>query len=144
MTPSAGRPDNAHAVMLYDGVCNLCNGSVAFVLKRDRSHLFRFASLQSDVAHHMLDHFGIVAQLDTIYLIEGNRVYDRSSAALRMLQRLGFPWAGMALFLLVPKPLRDAGYNFIGRRRYRWFGHADHCQRPTPDVRKYFLDQGDD
>ncbi|WP_417451083.1 thiol-disulfide oxidoreductase DCC family protein [Kordiimonas sp.] len=131
-------------VMLYDGVCNLCNDSVRFVLARDTDNKLRFASIQSTVAARLLAGFGVQSKLDTIYLIADGKLHDRSSAALRICGYLGFPWRLMTVFLILPKPLRDAVYNCIGRNRYRWFGRTDACQIPTESVRKYFLDLSED
>ncbi|WP_262690652.1 thiol-disulfide oxidoreductase DCC family protein [Kordiimonas aestuarii] len=131
-------------IMLYDGVCNLCNSSVRFVLKRDTKNIFCFAAIQSHVATELLSGFGVTAQLDTIYLVLDGKLYDRSSAALRIAAKLRFPWRLLAIFLIVPKPLRDAVYNWIGRNRYRWFGRTESCQIPHQDVRKYFLDLSED
>jgi predicted DCC family thiol-disulfide oxidoreductase YuxK len=131
-------------IMLYDGVCNLCNSSVRFVLKRDKAGIFRFAALQSAKACELLEPYGTKVGLDTIYLIENGRLYDRSSAALRIMRRLRFPWPLMTIFLVVPKPLRDIVYNWIGRNRYRWFGHTDACQIPDAAVQNRFLDQSED
>ena len=131
-------------VMLYDGVCNLCNDSVHFVLRRDKAAIFRFAALQSGIARELLAPFDIRPELDTIYLIEEGKLYDRSSAALRIMQRLRFPWPLMAVFLIVPKPLRDAVYGWVGRNRYRWFGQTEACQIPDQNVRNRFLDQSED
>lgn len=131
-------------IMLYDGVCNLCNSSVRFVLKRDKAGVFRFAALQSAKAKQLLAPYEMGIGLDTIYLIEDGRVYDRSSAALRIMRRLRFPWPLMAVFLIVPKPLRDAVYNWVGRNRYRWFGRSNTCQVPDAKVQNRFLDQCED
>ena len=131
-------------IMLYDGVCNLCNSSVRFVLKRDKAGEFRFVALQSARAAQLLAPFDVAVKMDTIYLIMDGKLYDRSSAALRIMRRLAFPWPLMAVFLAVPKPLRDAVYNWIGRNRYRWFGRTDTCQLPDKTLRARFLDQSED
>ncbi|TNE61184.1 MAG: DUF393 domain-containing protein [Alphaproteobacteria bacterium] len=126
--------------MLYDGVCNLCNGMVRFIIRRDRHALFRFAAVQSDYAAAVLARFGKVWQDDTFYLLLDGRLHDRSSAALRIMARLRFPWPMMAVFLLVPKPLRDWVYNLVARNRYRLFGRTDACQIPDKSVLERFLD----
>ena len=137
-------------IMLYDGVCNLCNGSVQFVLKRDRHHVLRFCALQSATAPRLLADFETptfqagAGALDTIYLLDKGRLYDRSSAALRIAWKLKFPWPLLAMFLIVPKPLRDAVYNWVGRNRYRWFGRSETCQIPDAAARQYFLDHSAD
>ena len=131
-------------ILFYDGVCNLCNGTVRFVLKRDSKQIFRFAALQSDYARSTLARLDVTPELDTIYLLKGGMLYDRSGAALRIARQLRFPWPMMTVFLIVPKPLRDAVYNWVGRNRYRWFGRTDTCQIPDVDARNRFLDQSED
>lgn len=131
-------------ILFYDGVCNLCNGTVRFVLTRDSKQVFRFAALQSDYARDALTRLGVNPELDTIYLLKDGVLHDRSSAALRIASQLRFPWPTMAVFLIVPKPLRDAVYNWVGRNRYRWFGRTDTCQIPDTDARDRFLDQSED
>jgi predicted DCC family thiol-disulfide oxidoreductase YuxK len=126
-------------ILFYDGVCNLCNGTVRFVLKRDRKQAFRFAALQSDYACDALARFGVTPELDTIYLLDGGVLYGRSSAALRIARQLRFPWPLMTVFLIVPKPIRDGVYNWVGRNRYRWFGRTDACQIPDANARNRFL-----
>jgi len=136
------RDQRAHAVVLFDGVCNVCNDSVKFILARDSAGYFRFASLQSDVAKQLLARFGLAEMpLNTMALIQGDRVYLRSSAVLRVAEGLGGAWrfAGI-LGRLVPRPVRDALYSFLVRYRYRWFGQSEQCLVPTPAVRERFLD----
>lgn len=131
-------------VMLYDGVCNLCNRSVRFVLKRDKAHRFRFASLQSKEAQAMLAAHGVTIEMDTIYLIMEGKLYDRSSAALRIMAKLSALWPLMVVFLAIPKLVRDWIYNKVGENRYWLFGRTDTCQLPDKDVRQYFLDINQD
>lgn len=131
-----------HAVMLFDGVCNVCNDGVKFILARDAAGYFRFASLQSDVAKQLLTPFGLADMpIETMVVIEAGRVYLKSSAVLRVARRLGGGWwlLGM-LGLLVPRPIRDVLYAFLVRNRYRWFGQSEQCLVPTPAVRERFLD----
>lgn len=133
----------SHAVVLFDGVCNVCNDSVKFILARDRAGYFRFASLQSDVAKQLLAPFGLAAMpLETMALIEDGRVYLRSSAVLGVARRLGGGWRVLSLLGgLVPRALRDVLYSFLVRHRYRWFGQSEQCLVPTPAVRERFLDR---
>lgn len=132
-----------HAVVLFDGVCNVCNDSVKFILARDTAGYFRFASLQSDVAKQLLAPFGLAEMpLETMALIEGGRVYLRSSAVLGVARRLGGGWRILSLLgRLVPRRVRDALYAFLVRHRYRWFGQSEQCLVPTPAVRERFLDR---
>jgi predicted DCC family thiol-disulfide oxidoreductase YuxK len=133
MTMSANAP-----VVLFDGVCNLCNGAVQFILDHDRTHALRFASLQSGGGRALLVEHGVrvpEGDPDTIVVIEGDRVYERSSAALRIARHLTFPFSAMRVFVIVPRPLRDLVYRFIAHNRYRWFGRTNECRIPTPELR---------
>ena len=131
----------AGAVVLFDGVCNLCNGAVNFIIDRDPSVRFRFAALQSSQAEALLAPLGRVPEPDpqSFILVEEGRVYERSTAALRIARRLPGAWRLLYAFIVVPAPLRDVAYRFIARNRYRWFGKADTCRMPTPELRKRFL-----
>ncbi|ADO69487.1 thiol-disulfide oxidoreductase DCC family protein [Stigmatella aurantiaca] len=129
------------AVVLFDGVCNLCNGTVNFIIDRDPTSYFRFAALQSPQAAELLAPLGRVpeAEPQSIFLVEGGKLYERSTAALRIARRMGGAWKGLYAFIVVPAPLRDAVYRFIANHRYRWFGKAEACRMPTPELRERFL-----
>jgi predicted DCC family thiol-disulfide oxidoreductase YuxK len=131
-------------VILFDGVCNLCNSAVQWVIERDVDQRFHFASLQSDAARRelegVLEGEEIDALPDSIVLIDSDGVHTRSAAALRIARGLGSPYALLRLAVVVPRPLRDAIYNLIARNRYRWFGRRDTCMTPTADVAARFLD----
>ena len=128
------------ATILFDGVCNLCNGFVQFVVARDPAAHFRFATLQSRAAAALLHDAGVTAPLpDSMVLVEDGRVYTRSTAALRVARRLRAPWPLAFAFLAVPRIVRDAVYDVIAARRYRWFGRRDTCLLPTPDLQRRFL-----
>jgi predicted DCC family thiol-disulfide oxidoreductase YuxK len=132
---------SSHPVILFDGVCNLCNASVNFVIDRDPHAVFRFGALQSEEGRHLLAERGVDEEwLDSIVLIEGDRVYTASDAALRIASRMPFPWSLLRVFRILPRPLRDAVYNWIARNRYRWFGKQESCRVPTPDLRARFID----
>ncbi|HVG10481.1 MAG TPA: thiol-disulfide oxidoreductase DCC family protein [Thermoanaerobaculia bacterium] len=127
-------------IVLFDGVCNLCNGSVQFLLKRDPERRFRFAALQSDAGRSLMAEHGlIVDSLSSVVLIEGGKVWQESSAALRIARRLPGAWKLLWVFAAVPRPLRDAVYRWIARNRYRWFGKAETCWLPTPELEARFL-----
>lgn len=127
-------------VILFDGVCNLCNGAVNWVMDRDRGGQFRFASLQSDVGRAALDAAGAGNSLpDSIVLIDDAGVHTRSDAALRIASQLGWPWSWLRLFAIAPRGLRDAVYDVIARHRYRWFGERDTCRLPGPSDHERFL-----
>ncbi len=128
------------ATILFDGVCTLCNGFVQFVIARDPSARFRFASLQSPAAAALLRESGVTAPLpDSIVLVEGRRVFVRSSAALRILRGLRFPWVLAYGFIAVPRFVRDPVYDVIAAHRYRWFGKRETCMVPTPELKRRFL-----
>lgn len=129
-------------VILFDGVCNLCAGSVQFVLRREKAPTFRFASLQSAVGQDYLTRYATPEYYDinTIILVEGGVAYYKSSAALRIARSLSFPWSLLSIFLIIPEKLRDLAYDFIGQRRYKWFGKMDACWVPDKSVSGRFLD----
>ena len=126
-------------VILFDGVCNLCNSSVNFVIDRDPDGIFQFAALQSESASTLMERHGIGHGLDTIVLLEDDRVYDRSTAALRIARRLNGGWPVLYVAIVIPKFLRDSVYRFIARNRYRWFGRSENCRVPTPALKARFL-----
>ena len=136
-------PSNASPIVLFDGVCNLCDRSVQFILDRDPTGVFRFASLQSDTGRALLvDHQIDPDALASIVVVDGETAYTRSDAALRIAKDLRFPWNALWGLRIVPRFLRDAVYELIARNRYRWFGTRESCRLPTPDVAARFLDVG--
>lgn len=131
-------------VLLFDGECNLCHGSVQFVLKRDRAQRFRFAALASDAGRRALAAAGAVQPLpDSLVLLHRGRVQVRSGAALAVARLLPWPWPLWSVFWIVPYPLRDLLYAFVAKHRYRWFGKRAECWVPTPALRARFLDAGE-
>jgi len=135
-TAEAGRP-----VILFDGVCNLCTGSVRFVIERDARKQFRFASLQSPVAEKLVGAQGRDGdRLESVVLVVGERTYRKSTAALLIARRLDGLWPLLSALLVIPRPLRDAVYDWIGKRRYRLFGKRDVCWKPRPELAERFLD----
>ncbi len=133
---------NKRPILLFDGVCNLCTGSVRFVIQRDSEKQFRFASLQSSIAKELLGSDGDkeADHLESIVLIDDDGIWHRSTAALRTAGRLSGLWPLLQVFMIVPRPLRDCVYDFIGTRRYRLFGRTDACWVPEQDVSDRFLD----
>jgi predicted DCC family thiol-disulfide oxidoreductase YuxK len=128
-------------IILFDGVCNLCTGTVRFVIERDSRKQFRFASLQSPVADQLLGPQRIEGdRLESVVLVVGERVYRKSSAALLIVRRLDGLWPLLSVLLAIPRPVRDAVYDWIGRRRYRMFGKRDVCWTPQPELADRFLD----
>jgi predicted DCC family thiol-disulfide oxidoreductase YuxK len=135
----------SRALLLYDGVCGLCNRIVQFMMQRDRLDRFRYAPLQSGLGREMLARFDIHAFPDGVVLVTGaltptERIYHRFDAVVECLQQLGGPWklVGKALNLL-PRPLREWGYGVIARYRYRLFGRYDTCPVPSPEQRSRLL-----
>lgn len=128
-------------VVLFDGVCNLCNGFVNFLIDRDPGERLAFAALQSDAGQRLLAEAGLPADsLQSVVVVDAGRTFTRSTAALRILRRLGGPWSVLALpALAVPRPLRDVVYDWIARKRYGWFGRQELCRIPTPELRRRFL-----
>jgi len=130
-----------HAVVLFDGVCNLCNGAVNFIIDRDPEGHFQFAPLQSNIAQTALKARGQSAlNLDTIVLLETSDVHVRSDAALRIARRLSGAWPLLSIALWVPRPFRDRVYNWVASHRYNWFGRQEACRLPTPELRRRFLE----
>ena len=136
-------PESAQSIILFDGVCNLCNGAVQFIIERDATAQFHFAALQSDFGQQILQQFKLpTAALDTIILIENGQAFTRSTAALRIARRLdnvGWRVFGKVALAIVPRFVRDFFYNLIARNRYRMFGKQTECWLPTPELRARFL-----
>ncbi|WP_419933901.1 thiol-disulfide oxidoreductase DCC family protein [Candidatus Palauibacter sp.] len=135
-------------IVLFDGVCNLCAGTVRFIIPRDRRGRFRFASLQSEAGRRVL--LGLGAEgpdpdepPQSLVLVANGRVYRRSRAALRIAAGLDRGWPLVAVFLVVPAPLRDLAYRFVARNRYRWFGRKTACELPQTGESWRFLDAED-
>ncbi|MDQ2863749.1 MAG: thiol-disulfide oxidoreductase DCC family protein [Bacteroidota bacterium] len=129
-----------HSIILFDGVCNLCNGAVQFVIKRDKKNQFLFASLQSVEGRKILTENNLSSdKLYSIILVEDGKIYDRSTAALRVVKKLGGFWQFFYGFIIVPEFIRNGVYNFIAKNRYRWFGRKDECMIPTPELKSKFL-----
>lgn len=128
-------------VVLFDGVCNLCNGVVRFLLPRDPEGRLRFAALQSDPGRALLDAHGLPTDaLETIVLVEGDRVYTKSAAVIRIGELLGWPYRLATVGRVVPAAVRDWLYEFVAANRYDWFGRKDRCMVPDDDVSDRFLE----
>ena len=126
--------------MLFDGVCNFCNASVNFVIERDKAGYFKFAPLQSEIGEELVAKHGIdTAGTDSVIVVENDRAYTHSSAALRIAKQLDGLWSWSYGFIVVPKPLRDFFYRLFAKYRYRLFGKQDACMMPTPEIRARFL-----
>ena len=128
------------AVILFDGVCNFCNGAVNFVISRDRDGYFKFAALQSAVGEELLEKHRIdKVETDSVVLIEDDKAYLHSSAALRIVRRLPGLWPILYGLIIVPKGIRDWAYRLFAKHRYRLFGRREECMIPTPEIRTRFL-----
>jgi predicted DCC family thiol-disulfide oxidoreductase YuxK len=127
-------------VVLFDGVCNLCNSSVDWIVRHDRKAVFHFASLQSEYGRKVLAEHGLAADYtDSVLLLDEGQLYERSTAALRVLKHLGGAWSLLYGFVLIPSVLRNPVYNFVARNRYKWFGKRDTCRIAEPELKSRFL-----
>jgi predicted DCC family thiol-disulfide oxidoreductase YuxK len=136
--------DSAPAIILFDGVCNLCNGFVQFVIRQDPAGRFRFAALQSAAGQavlkaHGLDAATLAAEPDSVLLELDGQFYSHSDAVLLIARALGGPWRLLLAGYVLPRAWRDAAYRFVARHRYRWFGRQESCWLPTPELRARFL-----
>jgi len=130
-------------IILFDGVCNLCNGAINFIIKRDKKDVFRYASLQSEIGQKLITERGIdISKIDSILLIDPAKTfYHKSTAALQIAKQLSNPYPLFYLFLVIPKFLRDWVYDIVAKNRYRWFGKKETCMIPTPELKTLFIDQ---
>lgn len=127
-------------IVLFDGVCNLCDNSVKFIIKRDKNASFKMASLQSDIGQKIQTHFGQdTSQVNSVMLIEHGKLYTKSTAALKIARHLDGLWKLFIIFLVIPSSIRDVVYDFIARNRYKWFGKHDACMIPDKSIKSRFL-----
>ena len=128
-------------VLLFDGVCNLCNSSVNFVIDHDPNGHFKFAALQSEFGQAKLKELGLNTEdFDSIVLLSNGRFFEKSTAALKVARRLTGLWPLLYTFIIIPPFIRHAVYNFIAKNRYKWFGKEDSCRIPTPELRQRFME----
>ncbi|MEK4449879.1 thiol-disulfide oxidoreductase DCC family protein [Paenibacillus sp. FSL L8-0506] len=128
------------SIVLIDGVCHLCQGVVRFIIPRDPEAKFLFAPLQNEIAAKLMKESGLQpGQLNTVILLENGVYYTESAAVLRIVRKLRFPWPAAYVFILVPRPLRNALYRYVAKNRYRWFGRDGQCMLPTPEIKRRFL-----
>lgn len=127
-------------VLLFDGVCNLCDGFVQWLIKRDKQRIFRYAAIQSEAGQDLFRRFGLPTdEINTVVMVEGEQFYTHADVALRIAQLLGGAWRLTGIFYLVPRSIRNTIYNWIARNRYRWFGKKESCMIPTPELQGLFL-----
>lgn len=128
-------------IVVFDGVCNLCTHSVAFILAHERDQAIRFAAAQSAAGQKLLREFGIASQdMVSVVYVKGDTAYLRSDAALAIAGHLRMPWRMLRILLIVPRWLRDLAYDLLARDRYRWFGQHDTCPMPSPELRSRFVE----
>ena len=131
---------DGHKIILFDGICNLCNGAVTYVIKRDPKDRFRFAALQSDIGQALVAEHGIdTSKVDSIILIENNKVYSKSTAALRIAKYMKGGYPLLYGFMIIPNFIRNWVYDFVARNRYKWYGKKEACMIPTPELKAKFL-----
>jgi predicted DCC family thiol-disulfide oxidoreductase YuxK len=129
-------------IILFDGVCNLCNRSIQFIIKHDTKDEFRFATLQGEIGKSLIKDRNIdTSKVDSIILIEpGVAYYIKSTAALKIGHSFGGIWKIISVLNLIPSRLRNIVYDFVARNRYKWYGKKDHCMVPTLEIKAKFLD----
>jgi predicted DCC family thiol-disulfide oxidoreductase YuxK len=128
-------------IILFDGVCNLCNSAVLFIIKRDAKDVFRFVALQSTIGIEICNYIGVDSnKMDSIILYEPSLAYYyKSEAALKIASQLGFFYSLAAVFKIIPERVRNHIYDYIAKNRYRWFGKKEQCMIPTPELKNKFL-----
>ncbi len=125
---------------MFDGVCNLCNGAVTYIIKRDKNNLFKFAALQSEIGAQLIAKFNIdTEKVDSIILIDGDKQYEKSSAALHIAKHLSEAYPLLFGFMVLPRFIRDSVYDYIAKNRYKWFGKKESCMIPTAELKSKFL-----
>ncbi len=127
-------------LVLFDGICNLCNGAINFIIKHDRKKIFRFSTIQSDAGKKAIKLFGIPEENDSVILIFNNQIFLESEAILKILRLLPFPWNIATVFSIIPKGLRNKLYKWIAKNRYLWFGTRTDCRIPSPEEKLFFPD----
>ncbi len=133
--------DNNYKIILFDGVCNLCNSTINFVIKKDKRNIFKFATLQSETGQTLLNKLKIDSlETDSIVLVDGEKSYVKSTAALKIARNLSGVYPLLYAFLILPKFIRDRIYDYVAKNRYKWFGKKDSCMLPTPELEAKFLD----
>ena len=129
-------------IILFDGVCNLCDATVQFIIKRDKEDIFRFVPLQSGLGQQIVKHIGIdIAKTDSILIYEpGQAYYYKAEAAIKIAKELGGIYSAMGIFSVLPKSLSNSVYDYVARNRYKWYGKKSECMIPTPEMKAKFLE----
>jgi predicted DCC family thiol-disulfide oxidoreductase YuxK len=128
-------------IILFDGVCNLCDNVVQFIIKRDKKDIFRFVALQSELGQEIINYLGVDrSKTDSIILYEpGHAYYYKAEAALKIAKELGGIFLLMMIFTILPKSLSNRMYDYVARNRYKWYGKKEECMIPTPEMKSKFL-----
>ena len=132
-------PPPDQLIVLFDGVCYLCQHSVRFIIRNDKKNKFKFASLQSEFAQNRLSEIHFNNSLETIVLLKGTHQFEKSDAVLEIAKHLSGAWPLLYVFKIIPRFLRDGVYTFIAKNRYQWFGKSNSCLMPSPELREKFL-----
>ncbi|MGJ7913274.1 thiol-disulfide oxidoreductase DCC family protein [Neobacillus sp. LXY-1] len=127
-------------IILFDGVCNLCNSSVQFIIKRDPKGHFQFASIQGKMGQNLLKKYHVNTDINSFILIDHDKVFFKSNAALRVCRNLAGYWKWLAIFFIIPSTIRNGIYDFIANNRYKWFGKKESCMIPSQKWKNRFLD----
>lgn len=131
---------SSYPILLFDGVCNFCNDTINTIIKLDKKGVFKFAPIQSEIGREYLEaHDYTPKDMSTVIMICDGNIYTKSDAALQTFKHLGGWWRYLRIFTFIPRPIRNAIYDFIAKNRYKWFGKKEQCMVPTPDVRTRFL-----
>ena len=131
---------NSQPIILFDGICNLCDGAVQFVIKHDPENQFLFASLQSEAGQRLLKQYKLsVENFNSFILIQDEKVYNKSTRALKVARQIKGVWSWLYIFIIIPAFIRDTVYTWIAQNRYKWFGKKEACMIPTPELKARFL-----
>jgi predicted DCC family thiol-disulfide oxidoreductase YuxK len=132
---------SGHGIILFDGVCNLCNRVVQFIIPRDSNRYFYYAALQSNVGQQLLKQYHLSSmEINTVILIQNGKLYTKSTAALLVARKLPGLWPILVIFILIPRFIRDPIYDWVARNRYKWFGQKSECMMPTAETKMRFLE----
>ena len=127
-------------IIFFDGVCNLCNSTVNFIIRHDKKRAFKFSTLQSKISADLLKNFKIDDGIDSVILLKAGKIYFKSDAAFEIIKAFNPLWKLFLVFKIIPKFIRDSIYDFIAKNRYKWFGKKEACMIPTKELKSLFLD----
>lgn len=134
------KSESTNPILLFDGVCNLCDGFVQAVISRDHMKKISYISLQSEAGQALLEKSGLPADLDSVVLVEGTKVFTKSDVAFRIFHHLGAGWRLLSYLSIIPRFIRDTVYDWIAKNRYRWFGKKTTCMIPRPEWKDRFIE----